>query len=331
MTYLARAAHARLAEQHGVITVAQLNESGTTGRQIKTLEANGAIQLVIRGVYRTPSTTLDEAGRCAAVCLGRPHAVISGPTAGRLWGFRRLPTDRRVHVIVPPAANPSTEQWVCAFRTATITADDIVERSDGVRLTTRARTALDLARFIAGDNLLSVIDQAMHDGALGLDEMYAVAAQWESRRRPWLLRYLRQLSRALPGRPSESHAEVRAGLALKHLGVRGLVRQHELRIGSRTIRFDLAVPEIRWALEIDVFPTHASTLGSLADERRDLAAESQGWVVSRIDRDDYEQDFEASMQRAHQAYLTAARRHACERTGLVAPDRSSTAPARTGR
>jgi very-short-patch-repair endonuclease len=297
-----------MARQHGVISVHQLDECGVTRRQVKTLEANDVLRLVLRGVYRTPSVELTEAGRCAAVSLGRPAAVIAGPTAGRLWGFRKLPGDRRIHVIVPPAANPSIETWVCAFRTSTITADDSIRRADGIRLASRERAAVDLARFVRGDDLLSIIDQAMHDGRLGLDDMYAVATRWDPNRRPWLMQYLRQLSRVLSGGPSESHAEVRVGVALRQRGVRGLVRQHEVLYGSRTIRFDLAVPEIRWALEVDVFPTHNETIGWLADERRDLVAESHGWVVFRIDRDAYENHFTAAIERARQSYLDVSRR-----------------------
>mgnify|MGYP001819922784 CR=1 FL=1 len=87
MAQLTAAAHDHLARQHGVVGVSQLLESGLGLRQIERLEHDGAIELVVRGVYRSRSVRLDELGRCAAVCLLRDDLVVSGPTAGRLWGF----------------------------------------------------------------------------------------------------------------------------------------------------------------------------------------------------------------------------------------------------
>jgi very-short-patch-repair endonuclease len=47
------------------------------------------------------------------------------------------------------------------------------------------------------------------------------------------------------------------------------------------------VPRLRWAIEIDIHPTHEETIGRLNDRRRDLAAASIGWCVTRVRRDDY--------------------------------------------
>ena len=244
---------------------------------------------MLRGAYRTASVELDDIGRCCAVCLARPNAVVAGPTAGRLWGFRRLPHDRRVHVIAPPASNPAVARWVVPYRTAAIHPDDVIERPDGIRVTTRERTAFDLARHLDADSLLSVIEQAMHDGHLDEAAMRAVAVDWISPQRPWVWSYLRQLDRRLSGGAAESHPEVVVATALGAAGVRGLVRQHELKIpGYGPARFDLAIPRLRWAIEIDVFPTHDETIGRARDRRRDAAAGGAGWTTHRLDRRTYE-------------------------------------------
>lgn len=294
MPHLPAAAHRHFARQHGVASVEQLVESGMTRRQIEYLERVGDIQLVLRGVYCTPSVSLDELGRCAAVSLANPCLAVAGPTAGRLWGFRRLPADARVHVVAPPASNPAVARWVRAYRTAAIHPDDVIERADGIRLTTRARTAFDLTRHLAPDDLLSVIEQAMRDGGLTEDVMREVAVDWISRGRPWVWTYLRQLDRRLHGGPAESHAEVRVAEALQRAGVRGLVRQYEIRLpGYGPARFDLAVPRLRWALEVDLFPTHDETVGRQRDRRRDAAATLDGWMTTRLDRETYRTNLDA--------------------------------------
>ena len=291
MTHLTEAAHVAFARQHGVASVQQLLDSGLTARHVERLEQVGAIELVLRGVYRSKSVHLDELGRCAALCLMRHDLAIAGPTAGRLWNFRRLPRDRRIHVLVPPASQPSIASWVKSYRTAAVHDTDIVERQDGIRLTSRARTAFDLARHLHPDDLLSVMEQAMHDGGIDDDALRRVAIDWLSPRRPWARRFLLQLDRRVTGGAAESHPEVMVAQALTDAGVRGLVRQYELTIpGYGPARFDLALPKVRWAIEIDIHPVHDETIGRLRDRRRDAAAIDAGWTTSRLVRQTYDRD-----------------------------------------
>jgi very-short-patch-repair endonuclease len=296
--------HRLFAQQHGVAATTQLLLH-LTSDQIERFEFQGTLVGILRGVYRSPSWPVDELTRCAAVCLGRPYVSIAGPTAGRRWRFRRLPADQRIHVIAPPARKPVAAQWVVAYRTAAIRQDDVIQRADGIRITSRARTALDLARFVGPDDLLSIIEQAMHDGGLSESEMAAVAVDFVSPKRPWLTTYLRQFARRTRGAPAESHPEVRVMSALSAAGVTGLVRQLPITLpGYGDVRFDLAVPGLRWAIEVDVHPRHEETVGAEADMRRDEAALAIGWTTSRVSRDDYEQRFEARI-----AAVAALHRH----------------------
>lgn len=311
MTQLTSGAHQLFARQHGVASVDQLRSSGLSRRSIERLEELGAIELVLRGTYRSSSVELDDLGRCAAVCLARPNTVIAGPTAGRLWGFRRLSRDRRVHVIAPPASNPAIANWVAPYRTSAIRSGDIIERTDGIRVTTRQRTAFDLARHLEADSLLSVIEQAMHDGRLDEQEMRAVAVDWISPQRRWVWSYLRQLDRRLSGGAAESHPEVIVATALATAGVRKLVRQYELRIpGYGPARFDLAIPRLEWAIEIDVHPSHDETLGRARDHRRDAAASVAGWTTHRLDRRTYESGLDQWVIATTELYRSLTQRSA---------------------
>src|SRR5918993_3331545 len=115
VAHLPHSVHRLLAAQHGVVSTGQLRSAGLSESQIKRLDLGGSLDSFLRGTYRSPSWPVDELMRCAAICLGRPQVAIAGPTAGRLWGFRRLPADRRVHVIAPPAQKPTIERWVRAY------------------------------------------------------------------------------------------------------------------------------------------------------------------------------------------------------------------------
>lgn len=296
MAHLTSTAHAVFARQHGTASVPQLIDAGMTPRQLRHLQQAGGLELVLRGAYRTPSAPLTELTRCAAVCLARPDVAVAGPTAGRLWGLRRLPRDHRIHVLAPRASNPSIARWVVPYRTDARHDHDVVQRDDGIRVTSRARTVLDLARWLRPDDVLSVIEQAAHDGGISDTDFLEVAVDWLSPQRPWIRTFLRALDRRLPGGAAESHPEVRVADALRHAGVRGLVRQHRIPLpGYGDARFDLAVPELRWAIEVDLHPRHRETLGRAADTARDRAAAAVGWITTRLTDEQYTHRFHESI------------------------------------
>jgi hypothetical protein len=309
VAHLGPLAHAVFARQHGVASTRQLLDCGMTQGQLQRLQRSGDLELVLRGAYRTPSSRVTELSRCVAVSAARPDVAIAGPTAGRLWGFRRLPPDHRIHVIAPRASNPAIARWVLPYRTNAVHRDDIVERDDGIRLTSRARTVFDLARWLGPDDLLSVIEQAAKDGSLGNDEFLDVAVDWLSPRRPWVRDFFEALDRRLPGGPAESHPEVRVADALRRAGVRGLVRQHRLQLpGHGEVRFDLAIPELNWAIEIDLHPRHRETLGLASDARRDRAADAIGWRTTRIDKVQYDTRFNLTIAEITQLHTDLRRR-----------------------
>ncbi len=48
------------------------------------------------------------------------------------------------------------------------------------------------------------------------------------------------------------------------------------------IRIDLAVPDVRWAIEIDVHPDHLLLEGTTRDKRRDRQCHLIRWQVERV-------------------------------------------------
>jgi very-short-patch-repair endonuclease len=297
MSSLTARALAHFERHHGIASIEQLVASGVSRSLIKRLQRDGLIEQVLQGAYRLRGQPLTELGRMVAVCTAHPGHVIAGPSAGRLLGFRRLPADLRIHTISPPHSQPTRAPWVKPYRTAAIHAGDIVRRPDGILHTSRPRTALDLSRFLTLDaDLLSVIEQAMSDGHYSVDDMCSVAVDWRSPRRSWLGRYLRLLDRRVAGGAAESHPELLLGDSLTAAGVVGLSRQFPIELpGYGSARFDLAVPRLRWAIEVDVFPTHAETAGRQSDERRDRAAQLLGWSVTRLGPESFDERLGATV------------------------------------
>jgi very-short-patch-repair endonuclease len=141
------------------------------------------------------------------------------------------------------------------------------------------------------------MEQAMNDGGLDVGDMWDVASEWSSPRRPWLDRFLRLLDQRLAGGAAESHPEVVLGEALRRGGVIGLVRQHRIDLpGYGRARFDLAIPHLRWAIEADLFPTHRETIGRWRDADRDEAALAIGWATTRVGPEEFGASFERTVE-----------------------------------
>lgn len=104
---------------------------------------------------------------------------------------------------------------------------------------------------------------------------------------------------------------IEAGLH-RERGVPGLARQVEVDLpGYGRARFDLAVPDLRWALEIDLHPTHHTLTGVHRDHLRDDGAEQCGWQVRRVGELELDQHFAATIDRL--VASIGRRRHDVER------------------
>jgi len=287
-----------LRTHHGVATSFELQQCGLSAPTVRSLVEAGNLVAVVKGVYRIPAVALDESARCAAICAAHPDVAISGPTAGRLWGLRRLPRDQRIHLLAPPASHPTVSSWVVPYRTAAFHPEDVVRRPDGIAVTSRGRTALDLARFVSVTDLLSIIEQVLRDGKLDDDDLRMVAVDWMSPQRPWIRRFLELLDGRLRGGPAESHGEAVLGQALDSAGLVGLERQHRIDLpGYGPARFDLAVPSVRLAIEVDLHPTHSETAGRRRDTARDVAAGELDWTVERVIDDHFGANLPATVRR----------------------------------
>jgi very-short-patch-repair endonuclease len=276
------------------VSVPFLDASGVSPTQRRRLVRTGVIERVVNGAYRFAGVEEDELARCAALCTSRPYAVICGPTAARAWGTRKAPRDGLIHFISPPGSQPCREPWARPYRTALIFPDEIVYRPDGIRLTSPPRTIVDLARYLPDDALASAIEWALSTRICTLETLRRTAERLNTPGRQWVRRFLRILAQRAPGRPRESDWERKVFDALFARGVSDLesqVKETLPRHGS--VRFDLAIPAIRWVLEVDVHPEHRTIEGQGGDHRRDRRSRRAGWVVDRVGEVELTTAFEA--------------------------------------
>jgi hypothetical protein len=175
----ALAAHA--VNQSGLVTRAQAKDAGYTERELRTLtRPEGQWHIVRRGVYLPAPmwATADAQQRHrleirAALLTARERAVVSHGSGAVLHGLPVLHVPRHVH-ITRYGVNGGRAEHGVKYHPAGIPSLDVVDLH-GHSVTSRARTAMDVAReegYLPG---LVVADQVLRSGVPAAELLRVVA------------------------------------------------------------------------------------------------------------------------------------------------------------
>jgi hypothetical protein len=269
--------------QHGHATVAQLDAAGVRRKSRLRLIDAQLLTPVYKSVVRIRSAPDTLEGRCVAVCLDHPSGFITGPTGGKLAGLRRIPRAEPIHFAVRHGVHLDPWPNVTLHQTTSIEPSDVRRRGDGITTASPSRLAFDLAAILSVGDHASVIEQLLRDGHCSMAELAAVARRLCHPRRPGSLRFMRSLVERGNRPAAESHPEVVLGNALRARCVPVVPQVSNLVLpNGKRIRIDLAVPDVRWAIEIDVHPDHLLLEGTTRDKRRDRQCHLIGWQVERV-------------------------------------------------
>ena len=268
--------------RYGVVTTEQLLVDGFTQHSIRRMVTQEVLIRVHKGVYRHAVATDSFEARCVAACLADSRAVVTGPAAARLWGFRHVFRPLQPVVLVEHDRTPLT-RGVELRRTNVLEADDWSVRPDGIRVASPARAWFDCARDL-NDERFEMLTEWVLDHHASVPTLWRMRRRMSSRGRPGLARVNRVLSqRQVWQRPAGSGLELRALQGLERRGVVGLVRQFPVRLANGiVIHPDAALPEVRWALEIDHVTWHGGRLDAQRDKGRDRGLRRVGWQVDRV-------------------------------------------------
>jgi hypothetical protein len=268
---------------HGNATAAQLRRAGIAGRARRRLVDNGILKIVHHSVYAITSHPETLESRCAALCLAHPNGYVTGPTSGRLEGLRRMPKSKSIHFCLPHGSRLPVEPGVIFRQCRSIEAIDIQRRSDGINVASPPRMLFDLGADLSEEAHASVVEQGLHEGRCTLGTLARVGRRLIHPSRPGSLRFATTLTNRVVGPAAESDPELRILNALNDRAI-PVVAQHKLlRLpNGRKARIDIAVPELRWAIEIDIHPDHLLLEGTSNDKRRDRQCHLIGWEVERV-------------------------------------------------
>jgi Transcriptional regulator, AbiEi antitoxin len=159
------------ARQHGNVTRAQLAVLGVADVAINHRVNRGRLHRVYRGVYavgRPPTSPLEKAS--AAVLACGPRAALSHGSAMTLWGFWRR-WDEPFEVTVADDRRP---KGIRIHRTSTLLRRDVVV-VQGIRVTSIARTLLDMATRTRPKSLTRYINDSRRNERLTLNNLADVA------------------------------------------------------------------------------------------------------------------------------------------------------------
>jgi Transcriptional regulator, AbiEi antitoxin len=155
------------AEQYGYVTREQLLAIGLGPGAIKYRIATGRLIPVYRGVYAVGHLQVTPVSRAfAAVIACGEDAVLSHGSAASLWGF-----DSHWHtpheVTVPSLRK---REGITVHRSRVLTHRDITIQL-GVRVTSPARTVLDIAPRYEGKRLSRVVNDALRSPYLHVPDL----------------------------------------------------------------------------------------------------------------------------------------------------------------
>ena len=268
--------------QRGLVTADDLKRSRVVGRARSVALNQGLLVQVHRGVYRFSSHDESFEQRCLAALLAAPDAALSGPTAGRVWGLRKVFTDD-VHLIARRAIHLES---VSAHRTNVLGEHDVAVR-DGLRVLRPPRLFCDLAWHLDDAGLESVYEQMLDRRMISVQAARAAARRFVASGRPGSVRLGRVLD-ARPDwlKPADSDLEVQLWRSLRAAGL-PLERQFPVVLDSGvTVHLDLADQSIKFGVEVDHVTWHGGRLDAQRDKRRDRELARLGWTVSRVSDED---------------------------------------------
>jgi hypothetical protein len=222
-----------------------------------------------------------------------------------------MPRTSKVQLCAPHGLRLDVPNWVQLRQSNRIEPHHVRALANGTRLASLPRLAFDLSAELSPIDLLSVMEQMRHERGTDNADFFTVAGELCGQRRPGSNTYATALLLMHGGPPVESHPELRVLRGLQQRGVPVVPQVDGLVLpDGRKIRIDMAVPAVRWAVEVDLHPTHFGVLGTSRDTQRDRQCHLIDWQVDRVSPLDYAR-LESALDQLRSLYI--ARRHALER------------------
>jgi very-short-patch-repair endonuclease len=264
---------------HGVITRAQLQERGLTGADVAWLVRSGRLHRLYPGVYRVSgSPPTWKTGLLAASRAGGSSAAASHRSAAALWD---LPGGREdLAEITCPRWRRARHAGLVIHETNLLGATDRT-RTDGIPVTTPARTLADLGATCSSLMVEMAVDNALRRGLVTYPLLFRLLDRIgkQGRNGVGVLRAILR-ERDLKHRPTESQKETELLRVIRRSGLPVPQPQFEISGTSGFIaRVDFAYPSVRLVVEYDSKAHHVGGVEMEHDNARRNRLVAVGWTV----------------------------------------------------
>jgi hypothetical protein len=264
--------------QLNVVALQQLLSAGLTRRQVRRRVAAGSLVPLYRGVYLTVLATPTLEQRVIGACLAAgAESFASHLTALAVLGIAdgRVPAIEAIEVTVPIGSRVRVE-GVLAHRSGVIGPRERARRGP-IAVSRPARALIDSAGHLPRLELERAVEHVLRERmvsprALVLEVERAVFAS-----RPGIHVLRGIASERADDRPSESVLEDEMKRLIGTYGLPRPVPQYEVRFGGRNVRFDLAYPDHRVAVELNGWAPHYGRDRWQRDHDRRNTVELGGW------------------------------------------------------
>lgn len=268
------------ARQHGCLSRAQGLRAGLSGDGIARRCRTGRWTRVLPGVYVIAGAPVTWEQRYHAVLLWSGEgAALSHGSAAWLW---RLPDSAPDPLEISHGGSKRARPDVVVHRVC-LGAEDVTAHA-GLRVTTPARTLVDIAGRLRPWQFDAIFHHCLHHRLTTLQAIEAAAAARS--RRPGSATVRGALETYSNGRPAASALEARVVRLLRQAELPRPQRQHEVVVGGRLRYLDFAWPERRVALEVDGYQWHSSRSAWERDRGRLRELRRAGWTVVTATHDD---------------------------------------------
>ena len=197
-------------------------------------------------------------------------------SAAHVWGLARHDEESAVHLTVPIPRDRTTAPRFVIHRTRQLPEDHVVVR-DGLRVTSVARTLLDVAGMRGYPRVGAAVGAAIRAELTTSSELLEAVDTWGNGRRG--ARRLRfEAIRRSGSADHESELEDRFWAVIRKFGLQLPTSQFEVAAGGRRYRLDFAWPQERVAVECDGLGFHGAEKFRSDRERR-ATLTAAGWRV----------------------------------------------------
>lgn len=264
------------ARQHGVVSRAQLRRCGLSDRQITRATALSRLHAVHRAVFAVGHDRLSASGlRMAAVLACGSGAALGYRSAAAHWNLRAT-SSPTIEVVVSRPSRPRHRN-VIVHRHAQMRADELTVH-DGVRVTTVARTLLDLAAVLPPTALRRAVGQA---DVLQLFDLHAIVPLLTRHPRHRGRRSLEDVLRTWeePDRTRSPQEETFPELCARFGFPRPVINAEVLGMEVDAVFFDHGV-----AVELDGYAFHSGAIQWENDHEKRARLVAAGWTVLAYSR-----------------------------------------------